>query len=657
MNLRKPVVLCFIAACILFSILAAQTPITSPSFHQAAELIPSDRRIDWSNVGIPSGIPDYPIFANVKDAPYLAAGDDITDDAQAIQKAISDCPDGMAVYLPEGIYYASVRLEIFQKSIVLRGAGPGKTLLRGSIRIYSWSSTDTANIISGSIKGSTTIEVDNATRFSPSQYVVLDQLNDSSFVRKVGYYSSGCTWCSRQNGDRTMGQIVGIATKSGNTLTLQRPLYKTFSSQFNPQIIKLSNQLTDSSGIENMSIGGTSFQYNIVIALSKYCWVKNIESFQCNKGHIQLLSSFGCEIRDSYFHHGVVYTSGSAYGIMLMNQCTDNLIENNIFYYLRHSMVLEGGGCGNVFGYNYSTRIFDDNYPNTDWLGGDIITHGAHPFMNLFEGNIAVKISLDNTWGSSSHNTFFRNHIERKSEGENKEIIYGLSAVNLEENNRFENILGNIFGTEGCGDSYEEIPYISNDSKVIWKLGYHYPSAIGMPSDTLVKVTLLSHGNFDYVTSSTIWDDSIADHILPHSLYRILKPSFFVSEPWPAIGPDVLPMVGILPAKRRFEILTGVEKNEKKNSSVQQVGVRLYQNYPNLFNSSTKISFHVPSTSYINLKVYDMLGREIATLVDGIEQAGSKSIWFSAGNLASGLYCYRLQAGGRTETKKLLLLR
>jgi glucose/arabinose dehydrogenase len=84
---------------------------------------------------------------------------------------------------------------------------------------------------------------------------------------------------------------------------------------------------------------------------------------------------------------------------------------------------------------------------------------------------------------------------------------------------------------------------------------------------------------------------------------------------------------------------------------------KLDQNYPNPFNPSTSISFSLPAASFVTLEVYSMLGQKVALLVNETLGAGSHSVLFSAGNLPSGVYLYRLRAGGFTSTKKLTLLR
>jgi len=81
------------------------------------------------------------------------------------------------------------------------------------------------------------------------------------------------------------------------------------------------------------------------------------------------------------------------------------------------------------------------------------------------------------------------------------------------------------------------------------------------------------------------------------------------------------------------------------------------QNYPNPFNPTTTISYQIPEAGYVSLKVYDMLGREVATLVNEYQQPGNFVKTFHGTSLPSGIYFYRLQAGEFQETRKLLLLK
>jgi hypothetical protein len=81
----------------------------------------------------------------------------------------------------------------------------------------------------------------------------------------------------------------------------------------------------------------------------------------------------------------------------------------------------------------------------------------------------------------------------------------------------------------------------------------------------------------------------------------------------------------------------------------------LTQNYPNPFNPSTTIEFKIPSFGFVLLKIYDILGREVITLVSGEKQAGIYKVQFDGSSLSSGFYFYQLKAGNYVETKKMIL--
>jgi len=104
--------------------------------------------------------------------------------------------------------------------------------------------------------------------------------------------------------------------------------------------------------------------------------------------------------------------------------------------------------------------------------------------------------------------------------------------------------------------------------------------------------------------------------------------------------------------------ITGIseEGNNSANSSMPDK-FQLFPNYPNPFNPTTTIKYSIPHASLVNIQIYDILGRKVATLINEVKSAGTYTATFNAATMPSGVYFYRLQAGSFTETKKLLLLR
>ncbi|MDD5361959.1 MAG: T9SS type A sorting domain-containing protein [Ignavibacteria bacterium] len=90
---------------------------------------------------------------------------------------------------------------------------------------------------------------------------------------------------------------------------------------------------------------------------------------------------------------------------------------------------------------------------------------------------------------------------------------------------------------------------------------------------------------------------------------------------------------------------------------IQLASFKLSQNYPNPFNPGTRISYEIPKQGFVSLKIYDILGREVKTLVNEVKTSGAYSIDFNAANLPSGIYLCRMECGGYAETKRMILLK
>jgi hypothetical protein len=93
------------------------------------------------------------------------------------------------------------------------------------------------------------------------------------------------------------------------------------------------------------------------------------------------------------------------------------------------------------------------------------------------------------------------------------------------------------------------------------------------------------------------------------------------------------------------------------NNSTTAKEFKLNQNYPNPFNPTTTINYNVPSRSFVTLKIYNVNGQEVRTLVNGIQSAGNQQLVFDASNLPSGVYFYTITAGDFKDTKKMILVK
>ena len=303
--------------------------------------------------------------------------------------------------------------------------------------------------------------------------------------------------------------MVHILSVNGNVLTVEPPIHINLDPNFNPQIRRMG--LVEGAGIQGLYITRTpSYDHaTIEIKNAVASWIRDCESENTLVSHVTASSSLWCEIRDSYMHHSYDYGGGGhGYGVNLGNHVTAFLVENNIFVHLRHSMLVQVGATGNVFGYNYSIQQYQDEGGN--WTPCDISLHGHYPNMNLFEGNTIQEIDVSDYWGPCGPgNTFFRNRVEAE-------------GIEIMDYSHGQNVVGNELGSG--------INVISVESTV---------------TDTLI------HGNYE--NGSISWDPSISVHELPPSLYLESKPAFFGDTPWPVTGADIAPGSGKIPAQQRYE--------------------------------------------------------------------------------------------------------
>lgn len=556
------------------------------------------RQIPWlagSDVWNGGTLPVYPSGGTCAG---LTEGDGTTNNASAINACINAASANTAVIIPAGIYYVNGEIRM-KDNVVLRGAGRSTTYLpsadasattlkfgsSGYVRLGTEGNTDNGpkgtarSLTSGYTKGSQTVVAASGHGISTNDWVVIYEQPDSAIpVTATGTYGT-CSWCGEQNAEyRLMSQIVQVTNVSSNTLTLSRPLYYTFKSGLSPGIrtydfdfVNGSDRAVAYAGIEDMRLNGYAGRSSphILMQWSLFNWVKNVEIYYdgdtAKAFHIFMQSAYGNEIRDSYIHKMRATSSDRAYGIGMYFSTSDNKIENNILRELRHVMVQEGGGSGNVFLYNY----WDDIYtvPGADWLDGQRLSHGAHPYMTLVEGNIGTIIGADRAWGSTSHNVFFRNWAWGDLTGnfsgyDSNSPNSFFSAVRIDRSCHYFTLVGNVLGNTGLHTNWSNATMHSTSP---WSYGSRYAPVVynvglddnGSSYNSGAWDTLIKHGNYDYKTEGVAHWDGGSDHDLPDSMYYDSRPSWWydqgVGRPWPPIGPDVAGYALDIPAKDRYE--------------------------------------------------------------------------------------------------------
>ncbi len=550
-----------------------------------AEIIPTDRRVTWQgNVGVAGGIPARMTICSTLGVAGQAPTYAQSVTTSQITSAISSCTPGQTVYLNPGTYTLNQSV-VMSSNVTLRGAGPTQTILKatspfgnyqGLIKFAncSWPYEYSAiNVISGYTKGSTQIVVADASTISIGDIIRIDELNDASVpVSQVGDNGT-CSWCdphTAQNGSRIRMQILKVTNKVGNTLTVEIPLYWTFSAGNNPQVWKPICTITSNAGVEDLQLWNASSGDNNSAFLwgTDSCWLKNVKTINAGQYGLYIYSyNYRTEIRQCELT-GYVATTDDTY-TLIVNECSAVLVEDNISHDTGSSVIMGWGASGNVFAYNYAINTHR-TYNQTGWFWPDAWEHSSHTGFNLYEGNVGTALAFDATWGSHSNNTVFRNRYTSK----NLDISYlssvqGAVAFAAMAKSSSMNVIGNILGSSGWSNHYERSAEAFNPGgeKNIYELGLWAPLGSGGPNDTpTTRSTLLRHGNYDYYNNSQKWCDDVgepgcqggdASHTLPASLYLTSKPAWFGTVPWPPAGPDVAGLTNKIPAQLRYEAMTG----------------------------------------------------------------------------------------------------
>lgn len=540
-------------------------------------IINATRATDWSIAGIAGGIPTSNTICQTMTS---------ADTSATINAAIAACPPNQVVFLSAGTYTLNAGL-IFNgvSNVRVRGAGPNNTILnftgnvscngptadiciKPSTALYNGSAatqpggSQACSWTAGFSQGTTSITLGSCGGAPPNGgLLVLDQANDTT--DNSGLIECDTVGVCRQNGsgnfdgriiggiDYSATQVVTITSVSGTgpyTVGISPGLkMNNWRIGQTPGAWWPNNVVND--GIEKVTVdhtnGGASVGINYTNCLS--CWFQNIRSIKGgSRDHVQLNITGHFVGRDSYFFENQNHAS-SSYGIEPEID-SDHLVENNIFQKVT-SPIIYGVGQGNVDAYNYTINNPWTSPPT--FMQISYSSHNAGTGMNLWEGNSMNAIGCDNVWGTAAVVTYFRNRLHGWQSGATQETI----AVDIDLQCRGFNVIGNVLGEPAYHTVYETFAP-SNGTNCflsVYSLGWAGgPCSNG--GDTITRSTLMRWGNYDIVSAAVRWDNTESSpgavafigaqstpgsHTLPASFYLAAKPSWWNTEPYPPIGPDV----------------------------------------------------------------------------------------------------------------------
>ena len=550
---------------------------------------------EWAP-GIPGGIPNvYQIYAVIDAATY---GDGVVNATPAINAAIQAAGDAAAqtgirqvVFLPAGVYQidaSSIRMN--RSNVVLRGEGVGQTILRnyryrgaGGVQagiligevFPQYGSTPYVDLVESAAIGARSIQVADASGFNVGDILILDRFADDGGDRFGG--SGGSEWITEfrffirgnypANGPmssdfRPVAQYIEIADIVGNTLYLANAININFSLAQRPQVWNTRASNYRFIGVEDLTMEWTNgnWWWNqsglIFSRASSYSWVRNVVSYggthngerSFSGAHVEV-HGFRNTFRDSHVHgsrwRGV---GGNAYGIRYHG--TDLLIENNIVDMLNKPIVGVATGGGNVISHNFVPNAVGGTSWNTEngWQETAVnASHGAYAHSDLLEGNYAVNITTDTTWGNNGLIVYFRNHAWGRNLTAWSDGPHRAACVHGFNNDHAS--IGNVWLTP---ENAHFAPYM---------LGYFaqaFPGADSQGHDG-GHAAARFHRHLDFTYNAAYYglfnnpDNQVS--ALPNSLFRTAAPAFFDGYTWPPVNPHESTTAGRvsgLPAQSRY---------------------------------------------------------------------------------------------------------
>lgn len=467
------------------------------------------RATDWSYAGIPGGIPDSAWANCVTTACNTLNSGTVT--AASITAALASAPNNTVVRIPTTTTTLSGCASTNRSNVVLRGAGPQSTKLTGCLFFgtngtgglgsYPPSLVQT-NWTGGLTTGSTVLTLASTTGIVAGQNIILDQLNAAwVFTTGVEGPCIPANSCGRSssplqfNGSSARAQpemVTVVSVNSGTQITIAAPgIGFDHSSGLTPQAFFWNNGGSIRfAGVENLSLNANGNDDAISFPFCDYCWAKNVQVTNIARAGVFSWWSTHFELRDSYISASNTAGAPTEYGIEILATSYAK-IENNILYGVT-SPLLPETTFGIVAAYNYDLNSSVGNQ------FGSLETHLAHNFLSLYEGNSSGTLMYDNSWGSASQSTSFRNRANGNQPNKTNYRV----AMKVNAHNHYMNLVGNVLGDPTYHTQYVcDDTHAQGSDNFVYDLGFFDRCEIGNTSyDTVTQSSLMRWGNWDAVT-------------------------------------------------------------------------------------------------------------------------------------------------------------
>lgn len=406
-------------------------------------------RVPWTPgiyTGVYGGIPtNRTMYTNL----YTAGGDKtgVTNVTPLLKTLLDACPKDKYVWAPKGRYLVDTRVELDGSSdwsligesrndtiffATGSGDGQGANFVTGSWTVRS------TNIFAPIAKGDSNVIVSGmpefVTSFEPGNLIRIYSSNVREDYRVINTSGNGFD----------VGQVaVVISVANGTNITFWPPAYTYHPLSSSPRLA-YSFYPTTNIGIENLTWTATNRSQGIAGTLGsafqfvgvRNGWLKNVRIDTPSGYGVNLLHCLNMEVRDSQMY-GALNSGASTAWIITTD--THASLYQNIFASEITPFTEINQSCGNVIGYNYTTNMVANDF----YIGGPFDTHIPHSQFNLWEGNFGTMFQADGYFGSSSHNTLYRNRLHGYDP-----IKPGLPrAIDLCRWSTEFNIEGNILGS------------------------------------------------------------------------------------------------------------------------------------------------------------------------------------------------------------------